>query len=596
MIDVVRRSSPWQARLVLTGAALAICLSAFEVRTPAFSLGPVSFTISELAVLFFFFTVAVYALAEPGWFFSRRVLDLAVLLFIVSNFISIPAAGDRGSAFKFALRMTFAALVYVGVSRLPARVSSHLLVAGAVSVTIIVVTIIGCLENLFPLGSLPKLLSPWQEGTFSFGPFYNVRISSTLPFPTVLSMYLELALPIFLTLGLWLTARAGISPRRRLWFSAALITGLAAMTTVQILTYTRTALVAMPVAMLVAALLAGIYRYGKRVAVYFILVVIMLGLVLASTALFGNVMSARLGIDEPVRLYTADYTLISMPVEMGQNQEYSARVRITNTSDGTWEKSGDNYVAYSYRWLNYPEKERQDFHYQITNLPKDIVPGETVEMDVTFFTPDIPGRYILIIEPFRSHVGMFSGANTTPLVFPLELVDGVVRKFPIPETAADFVEAPVVLPTPDRGVLWRAAWRIWKEHPVLGVGPGQFRKVYSNYSENITPDEHLETHNIFLEALANTGVVGLAAMLFLLASAIWYQFRLVRSRSLNDSMRLLSLGLLAALVAYVTHGFLDFFLWQNGVTFLFFTLLGLTAWLVRKERDGERGKQDLSIR
>lgn len=595
-MDGMRRSTPWQTRLVLTGAVTAICLSAFEVRTPAFSLGPVSFTISELAALFFFFTAAIYALADPGWFFSRRVLDLAVFLFVVSNFLSISAAGDRGSAFKFALRMTFAALVYVGVSRLPARVRSHLVVAGAVSVTIIVVTIIGFLENSFPLGSLPQLLSPWQEGTFSFGPFSNVRISSTLPFPTVLSMYLELALPIFLTLGLWLTAYAGISRRHRLWLNAVLITGLAAMVSVQIFTYTRTALVSTAASMLTGALLASIYRYGKRVVVYFVLVVIMLGLVLAFTAAYGSVMSARLGIIEPIKLYTADYTLISIPAEMGQGQEYTARIRITNTSDGVWEKSGDDYVAYSYKWINYPERERQDVRYQITNLPKDMAPGDTVEMDVAFFTPDIPGRYILVIEPFKSHVGAFSGANTPPLVIPLELAGGVSRTFPITESAAEFVEAAEVLPTPDRSVLWRAAWGVWKDHPILGVGPGQFRKVYSDYSDNLAPDEHLETHNIFLEALANTGVAGLAAIIFLLASAIWYQFLLVRNRSLNDGMRLLSLGLLAALVAYVTHGMLDFFLWQNGVTFLFFTLLGLTGWLVRRESDGDSGKTDISIR
>ncbi|MHB9112511.1 MAG: O-antigen ligase family protein [Thermoleophilia bacterium] len=596
MMDGVSRSAPWQARLMLTGAATAICLSAFEVRTPVFSWGPVSFTISELAALFFFFTAAVFALADPGWFFSRRVLDLPVLLFVISNFLSISAAGDRGSAFKFALRMTFAALVYVGVSRLPARVRSHLLVAGAVSVTILVVTIIALLEYSFPSGLLPRLLSPWQEGTFSFGPFYNVRISSTLPFPTVLSMYLELALPIFLTLGLWLTAYAGISRRRRLWLNAALITGLAAMTIVQIFTYTRTALVAMPLSMLAGTLLANIYRYGKRVAAYFVLIVIMLGMVLAFTAVYGSVMPARLGINEPIRLYSADYTLISMPTEMGPDQEYSARIRITNTSDGEWENSGDDFVVYTYKWLNYPERERQNFHYKMTALPKDIVPGETVEMDVIFFTPDMPGRYILVMEPFKSHVGVFSGANTPPLVIPLELVGGVVRRFPIPETAAEFVEAAEVQPTPDRSVLWNAAWKIWKDHPVLGVGPGQFRKVYSNYSDNLAPDERLETHNIFLEALANTGVVGLAAMLYLLASALWWQFRLVRNRFLNDSMRLLSLGLLAALVAYVTHGVLDFFLWQNGVTFLFFTLLGLTAWLERRECNGDSGETDSSIR
>lgn len=588
MMDIIRRSASWQARLVLAGAAAAICLSAFEVRTPAFSLGPVGFTISELAVLFFFFTAAVFAFNTPGWFFSRRVLDLAVLLFVASNFLSILVAGDRASALKFTLRMTFAALVYVGVSRLPARSRSHLLVAASISGTIIIVTIIGLLEHYLPTSSLPQILSPWQEGTISIGPFYNVRISSTLPFPTVLSMYLELALPIFLTLGLWLTIYAGISRSRRLWLNVVLIAGLTAMTVVQIFTSTRSALVATPVSMLAGALLAHIYRYGKRVVIYLVMAAIMLGLVLAFTATHGSVMSARLGIAEPKRLYSADYMLISIPEEMGMSQDYSARIRITNTSDAVWEESGDDYVVYTYRWLKYPERELLDFHDEVTHLPGDIMPGETVEMDVAFLTPDTPGRFILVFEPFKHHVGVFSVSDTPPLVVPLELISGEARRFTIPGIEAEFVDA-AEHPTPGRSVLWRAGWRIWKDHPVLGVGPGQFRKIYSEYTDDFAPDDNLETHNIFLEALANTGIVGLAAMVYLLAAAFWYQFRLVQNTSMNNSMRLLSLGLLVAMVAYVVHGMLDFFLWQNGVTFLFFTLLGLTGWLVRMDCDEGRG-------
>jgi len=571
---------------MLGGAALAIFFSAFEVRAPAFSLGPVSFTISELAVFFFFFTTAIWAATDASWFFSRRSLDLAVFLFVISNFISVPVAGDRGSALKFALRMTFAAFVYIGVSRLPSRTRSHLVVAGTISATIMVVTIIGLLENFTFIWVGPKLLSPWQEGTFSFGPFYNVRISSTLPFPTVLSMYLELAMPIFLTLGLWLTARTDFNPRRRLWLNMALVAGLAAMTIVAILTYTRTALMVIPVSMLVGALLAYVYRFGRRAVIYFLLVVIMLGIVLGISAAFGNKTSARLGVVPAVRLYAAEYTLLNLPAEMQPGQEYSARVRLTNTSDGIWEKSGDDFVGYTFAWLTYPEKENQKTRYKTTYLPIDIASGETVEMDVAFITPDTPGRYVLVIEPFGNHIGTFSAANTPPLAIPLELGGGLARRFDIPEPATEFGQGIPAKTTPERDVLWRAAWNMWQEHPILGVGTGQFRKVYQDYSDDAAPDERLETHNIILESLANTGVVGLGVMLFLLASAIWCQFRLVRIRSFEESKRLLSLGLLVALVAYISHGILDFFLWQNGVTFLFFALLGLTGWLARMERVG----------
>jgi len=47
---------------------------------------------------------------------------------------------------------------------------------------------------------------------------------------------------------------------------------------------------------------------------------------------------------------------------------------------------------------------------------------------------------------------------------------------------------------------------------------------------------------------------------------------------------LISLALLVGLMAYIGHGLFDCFLWQTGVAFLFFSLLGLTAWLDKKAR------------
>jgi hypothetical protein len=77
-------------------------------------------------------------------------------------------------------------------------------------------------------------------------------------------------------------------------------------------------------------------------------------------------------------------------------------------------------------------------------------------------------------------------------------------------------------------------------------------------------------------------------MLFMLGSAAWYQWGLLRKRGLPRGERLVALALPMALVAYLAHGLLDNFLWQTGITFLFFAELGLTAWLCERNRNDTR--------
>ena len=277
-----------RSRLVLVAACLAMLFTAFEIKTPVISLGPVSFTTSELAAGFLIIASLAYASANLSWYLSRRALDLAVLLFLVVNFLSAAlAAEDKPGAFKFALRMTYAALVYLAVSRLPARSRSWLWLAGGVTAALMIVTVVGLLENFISAVQWSDLLEPFQEGAITFGTFYNVRVSATLPYPTVFSMFLELALPMSLALGLWLVGRQA-RRGRRLWLAAATIALLAAVMALQVFTYTRSALVATPVVLLAGAALAAFYGYGRRVWIFLGLGVIFLAATVGVSVLFSN--------------------------------------------------------------------------------------------------------------------------------------------------------------------------------------------------------------------------------------------------------------------------------------------------------------------
>lgn len=575
------------AYLTLAGAVFAIVFFPFEAREPLFRLGFTSFTTTETATLVFLLTVAVWAAGNLRAFFSRRVLDVAVLLFVASNLVSTIFSVDFNSSFRYSLRMTFAALVYLGISRLPVRVRSHLVVAGTVSATVLVVSVIGLLENFIPEFTWSRLLSTFQESVTTFGAYYNVRISSTMPFSTVLSAFLELCLPLFIVFGLWFFGERH-GNRTNLWLAGAAMAGTACIIAAQLFSYTRSGFVTIPLSLSAGAVAAYVYGYGRRVWGMFIAVMVLGAVLFGASTLLNNKMGVRMGLSEqPVHFYAA-YALLDMPSPLKLSEQYTATIRLKNTGDGWWQPSGEEEASLSYRWVDYPEgREQVKIPYLTSYMPHPVAPGETVDVAADFHTPGEPGRYVLVFDMVASRVAWFSADGSQPLVIPLEFTDeGEGTVFRTSEAAEDVSYGGGKAATPQRKQLWRAAVKVWLSHPLFGIGPDQFRTHYGEYLEGVDPDERLRTHNIFLEALSTTGVAGLAVMVYMLVSAFKVQLRLVRDRDMDKSARLVSLGVLAATVAYVAHGLLDSFLWQTGVAFMFFTILGLTAWLDKHKSTG----------
>ncbi|RJQ44234.1 MAG: hypothetical protein C4534_06650 [Gaiellales bacterium] len=576
------------ARVVLAGVCIVIFSTAFELIEPVATVGPVSFTTSELAAGVFLASCLYWWVVARPPLSGRRALDLAVLLFVAGNFLSSVLAEDRPSALKYSLRMTFAALVYFGMSRLPGKkYHSHMVVAAAVAVTVLVVVLVGLVETFIFARYYMNPLSAFQEGVTTFGSFYNLRTTSTLPFPTVLSFYLEITLPVILALTLWLAARARSAPGQRLLYAASL-TFMALVFVVQVYTYTRSGLVALPLALAAGLALAFVLRLDRRVRWMLVMALALLPLVTGVLILASNSVAVRFNLAQQEQRYNATYSMARMPSGMAPGQEYTATVRVTNTSRIDWARDGRERVFISYRWVRYPELERGDAVSRPTLLPHDVPVDATTDVEVVFDTPADHGRYLLLFDLFKTHVSWFSDAGVYPLVVPVEIDAAGSRTFELAEEPplSRIIITEPILESVSRSKLWEAAWLMFKDSPVLGAGSDQFRLRYGEYVPGTRHDERLRTHNIFLEALANNGIVGLATMVYLLGAAAWTQFRLARGNDSGEGFRYFGLALLMSTFVYVLHGLLDVYLWQTGVLFMFFTLLGLTSWLAFEAKGG----------
>jgi putative inorganic carbon (HCO3(-)) transporter len=97
-----------------------------------------------------------------------------------------------------------------------------------------------------------------------------------------------------------------------------------------------------------------------------------------------------------------------------------------------------------------------------------------------------------------------------------------------------------------------AAFRMWTDHPLLGVGPDNFEGRYLTYSAQIGIDPRPEergAHNLYLESLAETGILGAAAFFAVLGLALTGAWQ-ARSR-LEGRDALMGEGLFVALGAFL---------------------------------------------
>ena len=97
-----------------------------------------------------------------------------------------------------------------------------------------------------------------------------------------------------------------------------------------------------------------------------------------------------------------------------------------------------------------------------------------------------------------------------------------------------------------------AAVQMWLEHPIVGVGPDQFQLHYQEYSPGIGLDPRpapRQAHNLYLETLAEVGILGALAFFPILWMALVRPLR--ASRRLNGESRLLSEATFVAVMAFL---------------------------------------------
>jgi putative inorganic carbon (HCO3(-)) transporter len=128
-----------------------------------------------------------------------------------------------------------------------------------------------------------------------------------------------------------------------------------------------------------------------------------------------------------------------------------------------------------------------------------------------------------------------------------------------------------------RLALWGAAGLIFLDHPVLGAGYGNFKFLFHNYVPGV--EDNIDAHNLYLQFLSETGIVGFAVFFYLITAFARMGFRLRRAEGLW--YRITGFALLGTLAGFLLHGMVDFIFGvspQFGNIFWLTLGLGLVAF------------------
>jgi hypothetical protein len=128
--------------------------------------------------------------------------------------------------------------------------------------------------------------------------------------------------------------------------------------------------------------------------------------------------------------------------------------------------------------------------------------------------------------------------------------------------ASDPAEAEMDGAMKGRATTMLAAFNAFRDHPWLGVGPGQYSPMYSAYYHDIGPQfREMDTkraHILYFEVAAETGIVGLTvfmSIVLLLVRDLWKARVRLRGRS-DELVDLATAGVLAILCYLGTAVFL----------------------------------------
>lgn len=573
VVTLLASSSPATLAVPATGASfhgtalriaggvvlLLAVLAPFEIPLITLTWPPLVVTSLEVVLVGALAAGAGLYLADPRRFVWRTpVTAPGVALGAAFGLAASFAPQFPGNAFRFTARFLAAglvALLVINVIRTAA--SARRLVASIVTIAAIVgaVAVLEAAE----VTRVMQALTWFRPGFHVVGG--QVRATSTLGYPTTASMCLEVAF----AWGLWLLVSTVESGARR--SAAAIFVALCVVAAGVVATFTRAGLISLAVSLAIVGGLrvAKLGRFDRAQIAIGLLALAVLGAVLVSRS--PSRLVARWSTEGSQAWYGAQYEVPST-LRFVPGGRYRVPIAVTNTGRLAWRSDETPPFALSYHWVAAGSRHVAEFNGRRTPFVDPVQPGERAELRAVVIAPTLPGWYELVWDVVHERRAWLSTEGVRPARTAVR-VDGP----PATRSGDVMAELPPTAVRPDRRSLWGAALALAAAHPLLGVGPDNFRLSYGPHLGLATWDRRVHANNLYLEVLAGAGVIGLAALLWIVAAAglsLWQRWRAAPAATATAAA-----AAIAVWTAIAGHGLVDTFLAFTPTYVMFAIAAGL---------------------
>jgi putative inorganic carbon (HCO3(-)) transporter len=127
---------------------------------------------------------------------------------------------------------------------------------------------------------------------------------------------------------------------------------------------------------------------------------------------------------------------------------------------------------------------------------------------------------------------------------------------------------------------WQTGWRMFEDHPWTGVGIGNYGTEYEHYAPPYWYEPLGHAHNIFINFMAETGILGLAAFLLFWLGALRFAWRSAGHQQGYSAA--LAIGVFGTLIYLTVHNLFDNLFVQHMQLQLALLLGGVAALNVTK--------------
>ncbi|KYN77085.1 exopolysaccharide biosynthesis protein [Clostridium sporogenes] len=192
---------------------------------------------------------------------------------------------------------------------------------------------------------------------------------------------------------------------------------------------------------------------------------------------------------------------------------------------------------------------------------------------------------IIVSFSRNAWLGLIIGYIALIFVYNLRLVYGGILgsgiAFCIPKISNRLREIGDISQNLSRVSLWTIAVKMIKEHPILGVGNGNYRTLYSKYYNKVKhlgdykAHENFHPHNAYLKAQCELGIVGSISLIGFLVSSLIKTNKFSNNVD-NDFYKYFYKGFTASIVAFMFMNFIDNFFSAPKVVAFFFIFLAIS--------------------